>query len=256
MNSTLQSRIGRVHANVTAIRQRHEYEASTIARHTTRIKQLEEEKAELVKAVGVIDRCIQLISANGIGKIESIITDGLRRVFGNNQLGLVIEKNETKRGINYKIQVKKGETIGNPMDSFGGGVQNVVAFLLRLILIKRFKLAKFLALDEQFSNVSPQYQPKVTQLLKTLTGMGFTIFTVSHQPSITGGADSIYELTVHCHKCDFDVTPQFPYKDPVPDRCPQCGAHVTGTTPWIPRLRNETINDRPSAEQSPVEIAG
>lgn len=197
MNPALQSRISRVHATVTAIKQRHEYEANTIARHTARIKQLEEEKAELVKAVGVIDRCIQVISANGIGKIEGIVTDGLHRVFGNKTLALVIEKNETKRGINYKIQVKKGETIGNPMESFGGGVQNMVAFLLRLILIKRFKLAQFLALDEQFSNVSPQYQPRVAQLLKTLTGMGFTIFAVSHQPLITSSADNIYELVLN-----------------------------------------------------------
>jgi DNA repair exonuclease SbcCD ATPase subunit len=197
MNSTLQSRIGRVHTTVAAITQRHGYEASTIARHTARIKQLEEEKAELIKAVGVIDRCIQAISANGIGKIEGIVTDGLRRVFGNDQLALVIEKKETARGINYRIQVRKGETVGNPMDSFGGGVQNVVGFLLRLILIKRFKLAPFLALDEQFSNVSPQYQPKVAQLLKTLTAMGFTIFAVSHQPLITSSADNIYELVLN-----------------------------------------------------------
>src|SRR5208337_5137349 len=143
MDTVLTTRLGRMHMSVSAIDQQLEYEASTIARHTTRIKQLEEEKAQLVKAVGTIDRCVQIVSANGIGKIEGIVSDGLCRVFGNDQLGLFIEKKETARGNTYRLLVRKGETVGNPMDSFGGGVQNVVGFLLRVILIKRFKLAPF-----------------------------------------------------------------------------------------------------------------
>jgi DNA repair exonuclease SbcCD ATPase subunit len=183
-----------VRSNVQAIDQQLEYEAAMIARHANRIKALEEEKAQLIKCVGIIDHCVQIVSANGIGKIEGMVTDGLQRVFQNERISLVVEKKETARGNTYRIQVKKGETVGNAMDSFGGGVQNVVAFLLRVILIKRFRLAPFLVLDEQFSNVSPDYQPRVAELLKTLAGMGFTIFAISHQPLITAGADNLYEV--------------------------------------------------------------
>ena len=196
MDQALVSRLGKVHATVSSIAQRLEYETATITRLTSRIKQLEEEKAHLVKAVGTIDRCVQIVSANGIGKIEGIVSDGLHRVFGNDQLGLYIEKKETARGNTYRLLVRKGETTGNPMDSFGGGVQNVVAFLLRVILIKRFKLAPFIALDEQFSNVSSEYQPKISEMLKVLSKMGFTIFAISHQPTITSAADTIYEVVV------------------------------------------------------------
>jgi DNA repair exonuclease SbcCD ATPase subunit len=196
VDQALVSRLGKVRATVSSIDQRLQYEIATLARLSTRIRQLEEEKAQLVKAVGTLDRCVQLVSANGIGKIEGIVSDGLRTVFQNNQISLLIEKKETARGNSYRLLVKKGETVGNPMDSFGGGVQNVVAFLLRIILIKRFKLAKFVALDEQFSNVSPEYQPKVSEMLKTLAQLGFTIFAISHQPTITSAADTIYEVVV------------------------------------------------------------
>src|SRR5271163_907584 len=196
MDSILSTRLGKVHAVVSSIASRLQYETATITRLTARIKQLEEEKAQLVKAVGTIDRCVQIVSANGIGKIEGIVSDGLKRVFGNDQLGLFIEKKETARGNTYRLLVRKGDTVGNPMDSFGGGVQNVVAFLLRIILIKRFKLAQFIALDEQFSNVSAEYQPKVSEMLKVLSKMGFTIFAISHQPTITAAADIIYEVVV------------------------------------------------------------
>lgn len=194
MDSTLSTRLSRVHAVVSSIDQRLQYETSTISRLSARIKQLEEEKAQLVKAVGTLDRCVQIVSANGIGKIEGIVSDGLRRVFDNDHIGLLIEKKETARGNSYRLLIKKGDTVGNPMDSFGGGVQNVVGFLLRIILIKRFKLATFIALDEQFSNVSTEYQPKVSEMLKTLAKLGFTIFAISHQPTITSAADMIYEV--------------------------------------------------------------
>lgn len=195
MDQALVSRLGKVHTMVSTIGSRLEYETSTINRLSARIKQLEDEKAQLVKAVGTLDRCVQIVSSNGIGKIEGIVSDGLRRVYNKPDLGLFIEKKETARGNTYRLLIRKGEVIGNPMDSFGGGVQNVVAFLLRIILIKRFKLAKFIALDEQFSNVSSEYQPKVSEMLKTLAKMGFTIFAISHQPTITSAADTIYEVS-------------------------------------------------------------
>ena len=236
MDQALASRLGKVHAVVSSIDQRLQYESATISRLTARIKQLEEEKAQLVKAVGTIDRCVQIVSANGIGKIEGIVSDGLHRVFGNDQLDLFIEKKETARGNTYRLLIRKGETIGNPMDSFGGGVQNVAAFLLRVILIKRFKLAPFLALDEQFSNVSPEYQSRIARLLKTLADMGFTILAVSHQPTITRGADHVYNVTVHCPTCGSDLTPQFNVEDDggkITVICPMC--QVTPKT-VLPRM--------------------
>lgn len=240
MDQALVSRLGKVHATVSSVAQRLEYETATIARLTARIKQLEDEKAQLVKAVGTIDRCVQIVSANGIGKIEGIVSDGLRRVFGNKELGLFIEKKETARGNTYRLLIRKGDTIGNPMDSFGGSVQNVAAFLLRVILIKRFKLAPFLALDEQFSNVSSEYQPRIAKLLKTLAGMNFTIFAVSHQPVITRGADHVYNVTVHCPKCDSDLTPQFKQLEDDEDFevvCPMCQAAPKTMLPRMNKVR-------------------
>ena len=180
---------------MAAIGQRLEYEVLTVARLTARMGEIEAEKAELVRAVGTLDRCVQVVSANGIGKIEGIVTDGLQRVFGSKDYGLVVEKRETARGNSYRLLVRKAGTVGSPMDSFGGGVQNVVGFLLRVILVKRFRLAKVLVLDEQFSNVSPEYQPKVAQMLRVLADLGFIILAISHQPLLTEGADAVYEVT-------------------------------------------------------------
>lgn len=196
MDAALVSRIGNVRSGVNRIGQQLEYESATVVRLGDRIKTLEEEKAQLVKAIGLIDRCIQIISSNGIGKIEGIVSDGLRRVFGDPTFCFVVEKKAQARGNVYRLLVKQGDGEPyDPMNSFGGGVRNVIALLLRLILIKRFKLAKLIVLDEQFNDVSADYLPAVSALLRTLTDKhGYTILAVTHQPILALEADRAYQL--------------------------------------------------------------
>src|SRR5208282_4587447 len=201
MDQILLNRVSQIRTVVGQIDQQLKYEESTIQRLSERIKILESEKVLLVKAVGLIDRCIQVISANGIGKIESIVSDGLRRVFDDPTLTLVVEKKSLARGNAYSLLVQKdGGEPYDPMKSYGGGVVNVIGLLLRLILIKRFKLAKMMVLDEQFNNVSAEYLPTVSALLKTLTDKhGYTILAVTHQPILADAADSIYQVL--CGTC-------------------------------------------------------
>ena len=192
---TMTSDVVSVRARMGSIRQRRDICGQQIARQEGRLKAIEDEKAELLKAVGLIDRAIQVISANGIGRIESIVTGGLQLVFEDPTLGFSVEKTELTRGNSYKLMPYKGEVRGAAMDTFGGGVVNVIAFLLRMIMIKRFKLGKFLVLDETFNNVSAEYQPMVSSLLKKLSHEhGYTIFAVTHQPILAAAADNVYKL--------------------------------------------------------------
>jgi len=198
VDALLSKRIGAVNAFVSRVNQQREYEAQTITRLHAKITQLEEDKTELVKAVGLIDRCIQIISANGISKIESIISGGLRLVFKDPLIGFIVEKKEGARGNSYRLLVHKGNTSGDPMTSFGGGVVNVVAFLLRVIMIKRFKLAKFLVVDESFNDVNgTQNQRRVSEMLKKMSKEhGFTIFAITGQSIFASAADTVYEVLV------------------------------------------------------------
>jgi DNA repair ATPase RecN len=176
------------------------FEDRNIARLHGKIEQLEKDKIELVKVQTLIDRAITTISANGIGKIEQVVTAGLHQVFGNRgNLRFVVEKKEGKRGNIYKLKVQKtrkdGLVIqGDVLKSFGGGLANVISFLLRVMMIKKFRLTPFIVLDESFSNVSANYLPQVSAMLKSLTSKhGFTVLLVTHQARVAEEADAIYQ---------------------------------------------------------------
>ena len=198
MDQTLVSRITRFRAGNDGLTQRLTYETQNIVRLQGKIKQLEEDKTQLVKAVGLIDRCIQVISANGLGTIESVTTAGLRLAFDDPSLGLIVEKKEGVRGISYGLLIRQGDVIGPPSETFGGGVGNVASFLLRVLMIKRFKLAKFLAVDESFNNVNgAKNKQNVSELLhKLCTDHGFTIFLVTGEELLTSAADRAYEVSI------------------------------------------------------------
>jgi DNA repair exonuclease SbcCD ATPase subunit len=195
MDKELSSRIASFHALANQAKQQLGYEEQNITRLHAKIAQIEKDKAIDVKAVGLIDRCIQIISANGLGKIESIVSAGLQQVFDDPSMGLVINKKDTARGSTYEFLMRQRDFIGKPMDSQGGGPVNIISLLLRLIMIKRFKLAKFLAFDESFNNVGVEDLPRVSYLLKTLSiKFGFTILAVTHQPILAEAADNMYRV--------------------------------------------------------------
>lgn len=198
MDQAVASRIAAFRIGALRLHQQVEYEVSNIGRLNDKVKRIEEEKGDLHKALGLIDRCINVVSANGIGKIESIVTAGLQQVYKDEDepLYFIVDKKDTARGYNYRLLVKQGQTIGNPMTTFGGGIQNVCAFLLRLIMIKRFKLAKTIFLDESLNNINgARNQSRMSKMLHTLANdFGFTILAVTGQKRLAEAATHIYEV--------------------------------------------------------------
>ncbi len=196
MDEALSRRVGGFSHFFGRLEHQLEAESSGIARLKTKISTLESEKVQLVKVVGLLDRAIAIISANGIGKIESIVTAGLQLVFNDPKMGLIVEKKEGARGNSFRLLVRQGDVKGDPMDSNSGGIVNVIAFLLRVILIKRFKLAQLIILDESFNNVSAEYQPRVSELLHEMCQKyKFTVFAVTHQPRLIRQADAVYRVS-------------------------------------------------------------
>lgn len=170
-----------------------------LAQKQARMTELADKKAFLTKCLTVLDTLIQTVAAKGVGRVEQAVSSGLQLVFGPD-LSCVIERKDGARGTTYRIQIKNstpdGDVIDDPMEAFGGGVVNVTAFLLRVLLLQRFKLQKLLVLDEAFNNVSVQYLPAVSGLLQSLADdYGFTILAVTHQPELARAAHHAYAVS-------------------------------------------------------------
>ena len=183
-------------ARLSAVHQRLAFEQQHTAGIRRKLDTLEQQKAKLVKAIALIDRAIEVISASGVGTIQSVVTEGLQLAFEDPRLQFLVVKSEGKRGNSYSLEGRRGQVQGPLDETFGGGISNVAGFLLRVIMIKRFRLAKVLVLDEQFNNVSPNFLPKLSfRLLRDLThNHGFTIFAITQQKVLAVAADHVYRV--------------------------------------------------------------
>jgi DNA repair ATPase RecN len=188
----LQTEIISTRSSLARIPQRRDYEREQSARIQQRMTALLMLKLLLVKAVALIGKTIEVIASNGIGQIEATVTNGLRLVLPERDIAFKVAKKEGARGNTYSFEVHQGEVHGPILETFGGTVANVVSLLLRVLVIKRFRLAKFLAFDEALNHVSIKHLPKTSELLKTLASSGYTIMAVTHQPILAFAADHVY----------------------------------------------------------------
>ena len=145
------------------------------------------------------DVLLAAMASESLTSVEALLTYGLRTAFPEQGLACRLEAS-TKRG-QQSIEVKlvhasTGGPVEAPiLDAFGGGPASVISFLLRLLVLRRTKLAPVLLLDETFSFVSAEYVDGVAALLRDLADkLKLTIVLVTHQQAFAAVAHRAYRI--------------------------------------------------------------
>lgn len=126
---------------------------------------------------------------------EKVITEAIREVFGFNYQFKVDVSKEGKPKTEFKL-LDNGKEI-DIMNSVGGGLIDVISFVLRILVLVSVKprRRRILFLDEPFRNVSENYRPQVAKLIKSLSQqLDLQIVMVSHQQEFIEIADKAYLL--------------------------------------------------------------
>jgi DNA repair exonuclease SbcCD ATPase subunit len=130
-----------------------------------------------------------------IEMFERVVTFALREVFGfTYQFSIEVS---SQGRVATKFKLMDGEVERDIMTSFGGGVIDVVAFVLKALMLAstRPRRAKVMYMDETFKHVSPEYVPNVAKLLQSLTQqLEMQFVLVSHKAEFLEVADNAYLL--------------------------------------------------------------
>jgi DNA repair exonuclease SbcCD ATPase subunit len=154
----------------------------------------EAEVETLTQVTAALDALLAQVSEASINEIEQLVTFGLKSVFDDQALALRLMV-ETKRGAQSMTpRLMSGGVEAPILDAFGGGPATLVAFLLRLLVCQRLKLAPILLLDEPFSFVSAEYTDNLASLLQELARANkIAIVMVTHEQRFLSYADRGYE---------------------------------------------------------------
>lgn len=149
---------------------------------------------EVVALLAALQESWKLQFQEAVGRI---VSKGLAGVFGE-ELELVVEMGQRGDLPTTQFSVRDGRgLVTEIVDARGGGLVNVTSFLLRVLLLlsARPKMSRLLVLDETFSNVSAEYVPTLTALLRRVVDEGgFQILLVTHRPELADVADVAYRF--------------------------------------------------------------
>ena len=133
------------------------------------------------------------------GLIEDVVTLALASVYGpaySFESTYVVKRDRPQ--LEFKIK-KGGITLDPKANETGGGVLDVAALGLRLVLWSLMRADNLLILDEPFKFVrSPGHDlmPKAAAMLNEVSNMlGVQIIVTTHSKELTEVADTVYEVS-------------------------------------------------------------
>jgi len=134
-------------------------------------------------------------------RLEGIVTYALSRVF-EREFRFVVEFRQSRANVIVEFKLASEETGWEPVelqDARGGGVCEIVGFIIRLVFLLYLKQdqRQIMVLDEPFGWVSAQYVDNLMELIRELvakTGMQFVL--VTHNDRIAELGDRRYRFSL------------------------------------------------------------
>lgn len=132
-----------------------------------------------------------------IRDIENFVSEALTTIF-NEQAKFSVEFDRRGDSATAEFSLEVDGVKSAILDGKGGGYVNVIAFLLRLMLLVKTRplLAPVLFLDESFSNVSAEYVFRVGEFLRSISEeLGVQIVLITHRPELAEESDVSYNFS-------------------------------------------------------------
>jgi len=168
-----------------------------------RATRLEDESITVSDAIEIVQAATETRRQELRDRVESLVTRGLRAVFEREdyEFAFNVSLKGGRFGVVPVLRSKFGDRDLETgiVDGHGGGVADLVSFLLRVIVLSlaRPRVAPLMVLDESFRHVSPEFLRGVGTLLRELnTSAGIQFLLITHKPELLDAADRIYRASL------------------------------------------------------------
>ena len=124
--------------------------------------------------------------------ISNIVTIGINTIFETKDK-FIIEFEQKRNQVEVQFWIENKENRINPFDADGGGLCDLISFLLRIAFWSIERKGQVIILDEPFKHLSQDLHEKMSYLLKKLsTTLNLQFIIVSHSQEINAIADKYF----------------------------------------------------------------
>lgn len=129
---------------------------------------------------------------------SEIVSEGLQAIFYDQDISfhVVVGQKHGKVWLDFETAQGGGHR-GQSLDSFGGGVSSVQSLLLRLLVLLRKDLARYLILDESLAALSEEYVGNAGQFIRSMCQkLGVNVLLITHNKAFLEYADTSYHAGI------------------------------------------------------------
>jgi DNA repair exonuclease SbcCD ATPase subunit len=153
-----------------------------------------------VQSLNFVEESVRSVRNKTLRSIEAVANEALQAVYDENlklECDFGIKRDRSAVTLRYVKKIGDGQLVKRDPDGSGCGVSDVVAFALRLVLIKATGSESVLVADEPFKWLGRDQIPKAAALLKFLSHkLGIQIIVTSHHQVLRDTADLAHGLEI------------------------------------------------------------
>ena len=169
-----------------------------------------ERRAVIADQAAALLRSISSDRASDLAaRVSDLVTRGLRTVFEDDAVEFRVTT-RTLRGQSAVEFALVTDGVERPvLDHHGGGVAEVVAFVLRVVVVLLTPgTRRVLILDEPFARVSVDYRPRLASFVRDLVeSTGLQLIVVTHDDALPEVADVHYRVSRRGGESSFQLVP-------------------------------------------------
>jgi len=183
------------------IKGRYEEKKKTLENITSKLKE-DEERVEIYKNVLLLFEKASVVARRKIkDEIELLITHGLQSVFEDPGIAFKVEfvsrRNQIEADFYLEWIEQEKKIRGNIVDSFGGGIVDIISLVLRLVVLELSGTLGPLFLDEPGKMLSEQYIPNFGNFLVELSKtFGRQIILITHDELLSAYASKTFVVSL------------------------------------------------------------
>ena len=157
-----------------------------------------EHTIEVLDGVKLLLKSLSKVSQESIKRfVEPLVTEALDFVFAKD-IAFKVEFTEKRNQVevDFLFMNKDGRAIGDVVESFGGGVLDVVALILRIGIAEVLHIVGPVFFDEPTKFVDEEHNERVGSLLNALSRkFSRQVVLITHSQQLASYGDQIYTVT-------------------------------------------------------------
>lgn len=186
--------------------------ATSLREATERLEATGDEAGILVAVGDLLQGMEGAFQHNFQRTLAAVVSEGLSQVFGE-ELEVRIETSTKADMSAIRFRLIKDGNVEDIMEGQGGGYINIIAFLLRVLLIlaARPLLRRLLVLDEPFAHVSPEFRHTLAEMVQALIDrLDFQMIMVTQEWEYVAVADVAIKAEIRSGATQFTVLKEAP----------------------------------------------